>query len=72
MMEMTMTTTTAQRPVRTARPRLTARGVLDFLAAADARHRARKSLKELDDHLLRDIGITRADVDAEVGRTVPW
>jgi uncharacterized protein YjiS (DUF1127 family) len=70
-MKMTMTTTTALRPVRTARPRLTVRGVLDFLAAADARHRTRMNLKQIDDHLLRDIGITRADVEAEVGRHFP-
>jgi uncharacterized protein YjiS (DUF1127 family) len=70
-METIMTTTTLS-PVRSARPRLTVRGVLDFLTTADARHRTRMNLRELDDHLLRDMGITRADVDAELGRNIPW
>ncbi len=57
---------------RIFRPRPTARAVLDFLAKADARYRARKQMRELDDHLLRDIGIARADLDAEISRTFPW
>ena len=63
-----MTPTIALRSARTARPRLSARGVLDFLAGADARHRARMKLRQLDDHLLRDMGITRADIDAATRR----
>ena len=62
-----MSATSALRPVRVARPRLSVRGVLDFLAAADARHRSRLHLRELDDRMLRDIGLTRADV-AELRR----
>jgi uncharacterized protein YjiS (DUF1127 family) len=68
MMETTMLETTALRHVRIPRPRLTVRGVLGFLAAADARHRTRKNLRDLDDHLLRDIGLTRGDVAAELRR----
>ena len=67
-----MTTTTAHRPVRSFRPRLSVRGMLGFLAEADARHRARTQLSLLDAHLLRDIGITHADRDAEVRRTFSW
>jgi uncharacterized protein YjiS (DUF1127 family) len=54
------------------RPRLSVRGILDFLIAADARYRSVRQLRELDDHLLRDMGVTRADVDAEIaGRFRP-
>ena len=64
-----MPATSAHRPVRLARPRLSVRGVLGFLAdARRALSRARRSSAQLDDHLLRDIGITRADVDAELRR----
>jgi uncharacterized protein YjiS (DUF1127 family) len=70
MMETTMATTTAHRT--TLRPRLSLKGVLGFLADADARYRTRAQLGILDDHLLRDIGITRADRDAEVRRTFNW
>jgi uncharacterized protein YjiS (DUF1127 family) len=41
----------------------------DLLARAHARHEAARSaerLRHLDDHLLRDIGITRDDIDALV------
>ncbi len=58
-----MTTTTAHRSARSFRPRLSVRGVLGFLADADARYRARAQLGMLDDHLLRDIGVNRADRD---------
>ena len=67
-----MATTTAHTSARTFRPRLSVRGVLGFLAHADARHRTRAQLRTLDDHLLRDMGITRADRDAEVRRTFDW
>ncbi len=67
-----MTTTTMQRYSRTYRSRLSVRGILGFLAEADSRHRARVQLRLLDDHLLRDMGITRADRDAEVRKTPLW
>jgi uncharacterized protein YjiS (DUF1127 family) len=65
-METTMSTTTALRSARTTRPRLTARGLLGFLAAVNDRARVRHQLTTMDDHILRDIGVTRADVLGEV------
>jgi uncharacterized protein YjiS (DUF1127 family) len=41
-----------------------------LLAAADLA-RSRRSLTYLDDHLLRDIGLTRAEAAAEAERA-PW
>jgi uncharacterized protein YjiS (DUF1127 family) len=70
MMEKTMTATTALRTARPSRSRLTARGVLDFFAALDARHRERHYLRIMDDRLLRDIGATRADVEAEFRNSI--
>ena len=67
-----MATTTAHISARTFRSRLSLRGVLGFLAHADARYRTRAQLAMLDEHLLRDMGITRADRDAEVRRTFDW
>ena len=63
-----MSATTALRHVRLARPRLAARGLLAFLADLDARHRARVRLAHLDDRMLDDIGVTRADIDGELRR----
>jgi uncharacterized protein YjiS (DUF1127 family) len=59
---------TVLRHVRLARPRRTVRGLLGFLADLDARWRARAQLARLDDHILRDIGISRAEIDAELRR----
>ena len=67
-----MSTTSVLRPASTYRPRLTVRGLLQALVNADARHRAAVHFSRLDDHLLRDMGITRADRDAEVRRTFSW
>jgi uncharacterized protein YjiS (DUF1127 family) len=53
-----------------ARPFPTVRGVLDRLAAADARYRDRTNLRSVDDRLLRDMGVTRADVEAELRRRI--
>ena len=61
-----MSATPTLRHVRIARPRLSVRGALDYLAALDARHRARLHLVELDDRMLRDIGVTRAEVRSEL------
>ena len=44
------------------------RGILDRLSALDARHRNRMDLEALDDRMLRDVGLTRADVAAELRR----
>ena len=63
-----MSTTSVLRPVRSFRPRLTVRGLLRALVAADARHRAAVHFARLDDHLLRDIGVNRGDALAELRR----
>lgn len=57
-----MSATSALRPARIFRPRLTVRGLLAAMAAADARYRARIAAERLDDHLLRDIGISRGEL----------
>jgi uncharacterized protein YjiS (DUF1127 family) len=54
------------RHVRFARPRLSVRSLVDAAMKIDARHRSRVHLLELDDRMLRDMGLTRADVDAEL------
>jgi uncharacterized protein YjiS (DUF1127 family) len=38
----------------------------------DAVHRQRHDLAQLDDHLLRDIGVTRAEVERELARPQAW
>ena len=63
-----MSATSAQRIARTAWPRLTVRGFLDRLAELDARSRNRRDLMALDDRILRDVGLTRADVAGELRR----
>ncbi len=59
-----------------ARPRRKVGGflarLLAALAEADRIHRERRYLAEMDDALLRDIGITRADVEAELRRPIDW
>ena len=52
------------------RPSLAARigGLLGTLAKWQDRRRQRYILQTLDDHMLHDIGISRADVDAEAKR----
>ncbi|PZQ52279.1 MAG: hypothetical protein DI556_01050 [Rhodovulum sulfidophilum] len=57
-----------QRAARQTWPRLSVRGILDRLIALDALYRQRRTLESLDDRMLRDIGVTRADVDAEIKR----
>ena len=42
--------------------------LLDTVAKWQERRRQRLALATLDDHMLRDIGISSADVDAEVTR----
>jgi uncharacterized protein YjiS (DUF1127 family) len=69
-MESAMHATSVLRPAHTARPRLTAQRVLGLLATLDASYRARAHLAELDDRMLRDIGITRADVATELRQSL--
>jgi uncharacterized protein YjiS (DUF1127 family) len=58
------------------RPRRGAAGFFARLVAAivevDRIQRERHYLAEMDERLLRDIGITRADVEAEMRRPVDW
>lgn len=48
--------------------RFSPRRLLDALLAFDARRRQRYDLARLDDRMLDDIGVTRADVERELGR----
>jgi uncharacterized protein YjiS (DUF1127 family) len=68
MMETAMLTTSVLRPVRSSRPRLTMRGLMQTLVIADARYRAAAQFAKLDDHLLRDIGVSRGDALATLRR----
>lgn len=63
-----MSALTTTRNVRTARPRLSVRGLVKAIIEIDARYRARVHLTELDDHMLRDIGLNRGDVAKELRR----
>jgi uncharacterized protein YjiS (DUF1127 family) len=51
----------------TARPWLAERvgGIFDLLLTWHERARQRRHLRSLDDHMLRDIGLSRADVEGE-------
>lgn len=49
-------------------PRPARRGLLAALADALHLRRSRARLADLPDHLLRDIGCTRAEAQAEAGR----
>jgi uncharacterized protein YjiS (DUF1127 family) len=44
---------------------------LDRLAAIDAALRRRAALERLDERALRDVGLTRAQIDAEIRRLRP-
>ncbi len=43
---------------------------VDRLLTAHERWRQRQALLALDDHLLKDIGITRVDVEREIGKSL--
>ena len=45
--------------------------LLRFAVVCLARRRERHDLKRLDDHLLKDVGLTRYDVHKEI-RKWPW
>lgn len=53
---------------RASWPRLSARGLLERFASADAFYRQRQALASLDERMLQDIGVARAEVDAELRR----
>ncbi len=63
---------TEPRFARIVWPRLSVRGILNRLVLADATYRQRMQLKSMDDRMLRDIGVTRAEVQAELKRPIPW
>ena len=48
-------------------PRLTRGGLVANLLHIDAVYRQRRDLMRLDDHLLKDIGLTRHDVHRMMG-----
>ena len=58
-------------PATTRSATALARAALTALLSWDHRHRQRHALAELDDHLLRDIGLTRHQARMEV-RTRFW
>lgn len=60
--------TNADRAAHHAWTRPSVRGILDWLVAIDARYRQRRTLETLDDRMLRDIGVTRAEVEQEMRR----
>ena len=55
--------------VRLAVPRLSFRRIVEAIIAADARYREMQHLRELDDRMLRDIGVSRGDIEQELRRT---
>jgi uncharacterized protein YjiS (DUF1127 family) len=68
-METDMTTLTHTHSLpRFGWPRLTWRKVLDRLVALDALHRERANLRRVDENTLRDIGVTRADLEATLSQ----
>ncbi len=54
--------------LRTAAPRHWFRNLVLGLLAAQERSRQRRALLGLDHRLLKDIGLTRADVERECGK----
>jgi uncharacterized protein YjiS (DUF1127 family) len=41
---------------------------VEYLAHLQARSRDRNALQKLDDHMLKDIGVTRADIEQELAK----
>ena len=42
------------------------------IGETDRLHRERRYLDEMDDRTLRDIGVTRAEVEAELRQPISW
>lgn len=63
-----MSATSVLRSAQFAWPRLTVRGLVQRLVDFDARYRNRMDMRALDDRMLRDVGLSRADVAAELRR----
>ncbi len=65
--------TPASHPVSTwTWPRVMRPGIVARLVRLDAAYRERQTLAEMDDRLLQDIGITRADVEHEASQPLRW
>lgn len=43
---------------------------LDYLAWVQSRARNRHAIELLDDHMLKDVGLTRADIDHELSKPI--
>jgi uncharacterized protein YjiS (DUF1127 family) len=56
------------RRLRTSNPFGIAATLFDYVANWQDRRRQRHALARLDDRMLRDIGLTSVDVDAEVSK----
>ncbi|MEO3997599.1 DUF1127 domain-containing protein [Mesorhizobium sp. CAU 1732] len=56
---------------RSRRRRMTMACLLRLWRRGVMRYRQRRTLAELDEHLLRDIGVTRREAEAEC-RKPPW
>jgi uncharacterized protein YjiS (DUF1127 family) len=53
-------------------PHVSLRAIVAFLLRLDAVARQRRDLSQLDDRMLQDIGVTRADVEREMARPLSW
>lgn len=42
--------------------------LVEYLARLQARSRDRHALKNLDDHMLKDVGLTRSDIEQELSK----
>jgi len=58
-------------PARTAKPRDALPGLLDRLLTRQERAYARRRLRALDPHLLRDIGLARSAADFDPPQPFP-
>jgi uncharacterized protein YjiS (DUF1127 family) len=69
-MEPVMPARLLSRPLALLRP-IALSSLTRRLLSAATLARSRRSLAHLDDHLLRDIGLSRAEAEAEASRS-PW
>lgn len=58
----------AARTLRIPSPKQVAWGILNMLMEWQERHAERRALGRLDDRLLNDVGLSRADVDKEMSK----